>query len=444
MSLPSDVRKFIQKEELFLDTATLLCAVSGGRDSMVMIDLLRTLGYKIEVAHINYMLRGDESIQDEALVAKYSAVHNLTLHTKALSSKEVEHLQEGNLQKKARDLRYTWFNDLISNSKIKHVCIGHHKGDVAETFLLHALRGAGSNGLRSIQHSAGYIRRPLLNSHPKDIEKYASDNNVIYRHDQSNFSDKYDRNFIRNHTINSLQKRWPSTIDKLADASANVSNELNLLNHFVNQEKLKWISKGGLETKLGPISHLSNHKHSNTLSYHMINEFGFNHDTVVHMLSSTSTQGAIFYSESHIACIHDDHILIRKKFERSTDVITISSPQEVNHAVGSLNISKVDTLPAKKASHVEWIKLDSSKWPMTLRTWKEGDKIKPLGMGGKSKKVSDILIDQKASFFEKEDQLVLLDKSDEIIWLVGRKLSESVKYNSETKEYLKLEYIPLA
>ena len=65
-------------------------------------------------------------------------------------------------------------------------------------------------------------------------------------------------------------------------------------------------------------------------------------------------------------------------------------------------------------------------------------------MGGKSKKVSDILIDQKASFFEKEDQLVLLDKSDEIIWLVGRKLSESVKYNSETKEYLKLEYIPLA
>ena len=81
---------------------------------------------------------------------------------------------------------------------------------------------------------------------------------------------------------------------------------------------------------------------------------------------------------------------------------------------------------------------------MTLRTWKEGDKIKPLGMGGKSKKVSDILIDQKASFFEKEDQLVLLDKSDEIIWLVGRKLSESVKYNSETKEYLKLEYIPLA
>lgn len=440
MSLSLDIRKFIEKEELFLESNALLCAVSGGRDSMVMLDILRTLGYQVEVAHINYMLRDDDSMKDEALITHYCQDHNINLHIKRLSFDEVRHLEEGNLQEKARDLRYTWFDHLMTHSNCDLVCVAHHKGDVAETFLLHALRGAGSNGLKSIQYRSGYIRRPLLNSSPRDIEEYASDIKVPYRHDQSNFSNKYDRNYIRNNTISSLIERWPSTIDKLADAAANISNDLNLLNFLVNQEKSKWITHNKIATKLGPLSQLRNHKQSQALTYQMLKDFNFNYDVVDQMLTPSSAQGAVFYSDDHIGCIHNDHLLIRKKTERSDHVITISFPQEVNLSMGRIVISKTDALPAIKSPNEEFIMIDSSRWPLKLRPWQEGDKIKPLGMHGQSKKISDILIDQKASYFEKEDQLVLTDNSDEVIYVIGRKLSETVRYNSETKEYLKLEF----
>ncbi len=442
MSLSSVVRKFIEKEELFLESAALLCAVSGGRDSMVMLDILRTLGYQVEVAHINYMLRGDDSMEDEAFVTRYCRLHKLTLHTRRLSKEETKRLEEGNLQEKARDIRYDWFDDLLPITTCDVVCIAHHKGDVAETFLLHALRGAGSNGLKSIQHSSGYIRRPLLYTHPKDIKGYASDHEVLFRDDLSNFTNKYDRNYIRNTTISSLQERWPSAIDKLTDASANISNDLNLLNFLIHQEKPKWIAQSTIETKLGPLAQLRSHEQGQVLGYHMIKNFGFNYKVVKQILSPTTTQGAIFNSEDHIACLHNDYLLIRKRSERSDGIIIISSIEETHLSTGTLLISKVNTQVDGKTDKTEFIKSDSVKWPLKIRTWQEGDKIKPLGMDGKSKKVSDILIDQKVSYFEKEEQLVLLDNTDEIIWLIGRKLSETFRYNTQTQEYLKLEYFP--
>lgn len=440
MSLSLAVHKFIEKEELFLDSSALLCAVSGGRDSMVMLDILRKLGYRIQVAHINYMLRGKDSIQDQALIVQYCREHNLTLHTKELTKTESKALDAGNLQEKARILRYTWFKELLSSSSSDVVCIAHHKGDVAETFLLHALRGSGINGLKSIQHTSNHIRRPLLCLHPAEIDQYASQFDIPFRHDASNFSNKYDRNYIRNETIKSLEERWPSAIDKISFAAANVSQELNLLSHLIDKEKTKWQSESSTETSIGPISELRIQAHNRVLTYHLIKAHSFNYDMVDQMLSPHSSQGAVFYSETHTACIHNDHILIRSRSKKNDESYEIEGPKQIELRNGMLLISKTNQIVKDSNPTIEYIELDESRWPLTIRDWEGGDKIKPLGMNGKTKKVSDILIDQKASFFEKENQLVLLDNAQEIIWVIGRKLSESVRYTNETKEYLKLEY----
>ncbi len=441
MSLSHAVRKFIEKEELFLASDVLLCAVSGGKDSMVMLDILNKLKYRIEVAHINYMLRGQDSIKDLELVKQYCGDNDIVLHTKVLDEQEVHHLNKGNLQEKARDIRYAWFNEIIESTSTQWICIAHHKNDVAETFLLNALRGAGVNGLRSIQSKIGLIRRPLMDTDDKDIRLYVKENNLPYRDDQSNLSDKYDRNFIRINTIKKLQERWPSAVNKLAHASSNVSREFDLLTHLITQESEKWISKDKLEIKLGPLSELKKIPQYEILIYHLLKDYGFNFDVIHQMISDHHEHGGMFRGESHTASIHHNYLLIQQDNRIKQEEVPINSIGEVELTIGQLSLSIVHAVHQHKSSFVEYISLEESRWPLIIRTWKEGDKIKPLGMNGKEKKLSDILIDQKASYFEKQNQLVLIDKNGEIIWVIGRKLSETVRYDINTTEYLKLELV---
>ena len=122
MPLADKVHKFIEKESLFNKSSKLLIGVSGGVDSMSLLHYLYTSGYKVSVAHINYHLRGDESSQDQRLVESYCEAKDIACYIYELSQDQVSSLQSGNLQEKARDIRFDFFNAVMLEQKLDYIC----------------------------------------------------------------------------------------------------------------------------------------------------------------------------------------------------------------------------------------------------------------------------------------------------------------------------------
>jgi len=152
----------IKKEfpELFADP--FLVAVSGGVDSIVLAHLCKALNLKFGIAHVNYTLRGAESDEDAAFVAELATRWGVPYYTATFDTIAVKRTRKGSIQEVARDLRYTWFAELIDKETYAYVATAHHADDDLETFLLNLSRGTGIKGLVGIPARREFIRRPLL------------------------------------------------------------------------------------------------------------------------------------------------------------------------------------------------------------------------------------------------------------------------------------------
>ena len=203
---------FNQKHALFSKADKLLLAISGGMDSMCMLQLFNNTKYSIGVAHCNYGLRGDASDLDEQLVADFCKAQKIPFHVKRFDTKsEMNALGKG-LQETTRILRYEWFEELAKEHEYTKIATAHHINDNVETFLFNFLRSAGIKGLKSILPLRDRIIRPLLFMTRADIQTYVKQANLSYREDESNASNDYDRNRIRHTIIPALEVYDPLSL----------------------------------------------------------------------------------------------------------------------------------------------------------------------------------------------------------------------------------------
>ena len=440
MSLSDVVSKFIEKENLFSRSSTVLCAVSGGRDSMVMLDILRLLGYSLEVAHVNYKLRGTESDQDQELIQAYCRSNQIQLHILEITEDQKNDLERGNLQEKARQIRYDWLEELRHQHHMDVIALAHHQDDVSETFILHALRSSGTRGLRSIQAKNGSIVRPLYDISRSDITAYALSNQVPYRDDVSNLEEKYDRNFIRNKIIHLLEQRWPEANKSIATSAYHIGLDYQLLTELATNSINNFISTDQGFIKIGPLIALKEITDLPELMlFHVLRDYGCSIDMLKDVLRHRSSSGQVWHTATHSLTVTGQYLLI-KSLDRSRVSKVLSAEGKYVFPKGIVNIVSVKEPSSKGLTSTEFIDAYKVKWPLTCRSWKAGDKITPLGMEGKSKKVSDILIDQKINILSKEDQLILHDANGKLIWVLGLKLSEHVKYDDQTTHYLRLDW----
>ena len=206
MNLFSEFKKYVQEESLFEPKHKLLVTLSGGPDSMVLLELLLQLGQQIEVAHANFQLRGAESEEETAFVKSFCANRGIKLHIKYMDTKAyMENFGIG-VQEAARNLRYQWFEELRETNKLDFIVLAHHANDQVETMVFHLLRGAGSKGLAGIMPKVNHIRRPLLFASRAAIMNYAAQNKIPYRTDSSNLKEDYSRNFIRQQIIPQFER----------------------------------------------------------------------------------------------------------------------------------------------------------------------------------------------------------------------------------------------
>lgn len=214
----------IKKYELIQAKDKIVLGVSGGPDSITMLDILRQIreefDFEIVVAHINHMIR-KEAIQDEEYVKKYCEKNNIKCFVKRIDVIDIANNKKIGTEEAGRLVRYEFFDEVLKQTGSNKIAIAHNKNDKVETIIMHVLRGSGLSGIKGIEPIRGNIIRPLIECKREEIEKYCDENRLEPRIDKTNFENDYTRNKIRNIVIPYIEKELNpniiETIDRLSE-----------------------------------------------------------------------------------------------------------------------------------------------------------------------------------------------------------------------------------
>ena len=213
--------------------AGVLCAVSGGRDSMVLLHLLHSCGYQVTAAHLHHGLRGREADRDQIFVRDYCQQHDIPFRTDQVDVGKYAAQNGQSVEEAARNLRYHFLVTTAFTLGLDCIATGHQLEDQAETILLNLTRGTGADGLRGIARRKGIFIRPLLLTSRDEIAQYAQDHAIPYVEDGSNQNLTYSRNRIRHRVLPELRQINPSLCEHLSHTAHILAEESHLLDRLV-------------------------------------------------------------------------------------------------------------------------------------------------------------------------------------------------------------------
>ncbi len=428
------------QEQLMPSTGTkLLVAVSGGIDSVVLLDVLVHLGYKCVVAHCNFHLRGTESDEDMAFVAELAAHYQVPLQTINFDTTQIAQERKISIEMAARELRYDWFKELLKSEQCGAVAIAHHANDAVETFFVNLVRGTGIRGLLGIQATNEHIIRPLLHCKRSQIETYAREHGLNFRTDSTNSDTIYVRNKIRHQIIPPFQEINPSFTDTMRRNIEHLKDVSDIYTYFIDDLRTKLCQEEKGITRIS-ISKLQALPAFGTILFELLQPYRFNSATVNDILQNLDgLSGKEFYSTTHRVVINRDTLEIEAITVIKNDIYTIDSDCRLLTNPIELTFERVDGIPEiKKDKQCAYLDTDKVIFPLVLRHWQQGDSFVPFGMT-QTKKVSDFFIDEKISRLMK-DKLWMLTSQNDIIWIVGQRIDNRFCVNSDTKSTLIINY----
>ena len=452
------IKRFIVSEHLLRVDALYLVALSGGADSVALLLCLKELGYCVEAVHCNFHLRGEESLRDEQFCEDLCQRENIPLHKVHFDTQAYADLHKVSIEMAARELRYRYFFQLKEALGADGVCVGHHKEDSVETILINLVRGTGLSGLMGIRPRNHDVIRPLLCVTRQEIEDYLHQHAVSFVTDSTNLIDDVVRNKIRLNVLPQLSEINPS----VTDAILTTSNHLSEVDAIV-QESLK-TALGKAVSFINSATQVSSNSLSNEpfqldlsvvrafpslsfLLFYILKPLGFSSSQIAEMVSHLDGQtGQLWYSPSH-ELTHDRGVFMvlpREEAEPRTLVIPETGRYVYDEQL-SLRLTERTLIPLSNVSFSKnptVVDLDAAsiRFPLTLRRVAEGDRFTPLGMRG-TQLVSDFLTNLKRNRFEKRNQLVLLDATGTILWVLGLRINDCFKLTPQSTSCLQIEIL---
>jgi tRNA(Ile)-lysidine synthase len=434
----------------------IIAAVSGGADSIVLLDLLakeqEALGLSVIVAHFNHQLRGNESDGDEQHVAQRARHYGFELYVERAHTDEYARHSKMGIQDAARKLRYEFFDKLLVSSGFDKIATAHNANDNAETILLNLFRGAGVQGLSGIPvyREDRKIIRPLLFAQRGEIEEYAAAEQLTFRTDSSNAKDHYMRNFIRHHILPPVKEQVNPNVVQTLHRSAELFRELEaFLTYTARQTYDLMVAKRTDDELHIAIPRLRSNPILLQQYVIMLAAEEFAHrkleyDQVNSILDLTEglTGSWVAISKEYVV-FRDRENLVMRKTEAVSDFKITVQPNH-RYEFRSFRFSS-ETVGEKEirmngGSSVEFVDADRvTSGELVLRTWSEGDSFVPLGMKTK-KKISDFFVDAKIPIYEKHQIPILETKDGEVVWVCGQRIDDRFKITGDTKRVLKLEF----
>lgn len=430
----------IAHEQLLTSTDRLVLAVSGGCDSMVMLDLFRQMEHDFVVAHCNFKLRGAESDGDETFLRDYCGEHGIELFVQTFETREYA-VQEGiSIEMAARELRYQWFYELLDSLQYNYLLTAHHQDDLVETMLINLSRGTGIRGLSGIHPRKGRLVRPLLFASRNDLVAYANEKQVPYRDDSSNKEFVHQRNLIRHQVLPLLETINPAFKVNAAKTAAILKETELVFNARIAEEQSQFLSREGKHCFLA-IDYLKASSYPETLLFETLKSFGFTADLVQEINQALYAEpGKVFYSTTHRLVKDRSNFILTPREEESLsryyiekDCVEIGTPIKLSLQ----QLTNDSSFQFSKNRLIADLDLDCLEFPLVLKKWEQGEYFQPLGMTG-FKKLSDFFIDQKFSIPEKENSWILYS-GGKVVWVVGHRMDNRFKITSETQSVIRIQ-----
>lgn len=409
-----------------------LLAISGGVDSMVLLDLFRHSVASFQVAHCNFQLRENDSIQDQLMVQQYCGRHQIPFHTINFDVEAFKATGNYSTEMACRLLRYRWFDEIMQVNHLDYLVTAHHLDDNIETFLINLSRGTGVSGLRGMKIlSHQNIFRPLLNFTKECLLTYAHENSIHWREDSSNGTDDYTRNKIRHHITPLLRELHPQfdsnfkhTLNILSDTEDFILNQIQSIRNDLIPHDFNCKIK---------ISALDQLKPKDFIQFYLFDYYGFKDVDLINQLKQSDNSSEL-RSKTHRLIKEREYLILTQLSEIDSDEIIIEQ-EEVK--INSLNLKFVCS-NGRLDNASEILDGDQIQYPIRLRKAKEGDFFYPLGMNGKRKLISKFFKDLKFSKIEKEDAWLLVDNQDQILWVVNHRIDHRFRIKEHSMNFLNI------
>jgi tRNA(Ile)-lysidine synthase len=441
-------KKYIDQNKLSLKHQRILLTVSGGVDSMVMVDLFKKCGFDFGIAHCNFGLRQEMSDKDELFVLDYARKNQIPFHTARFDTAGYAAQKGISIQMAARELRYSFFERIRSENHFDFIATAHHTNDNVETVLLNLVKGTGIAGLHGILPKTNKIIRPLLFASKEQILHYADEEKIAYREDISNASSRYQRNKIRNEIIPLLKTMNPALEDTFQRNISIFRLTEQLFNERLAFYKKRLLDKRGNEVFI-PLRLLAKYPYPANLLFELIKPYGFNVEQIDALLKQVETQsGQKVMNDEWTMVKSRDFLIIYSEKPEMTERLYIGENQsksvlgEYIFQTKIIEHNKKFNIPQQPA----YASLDMEKltFPLLIRKWKKGDYMYPFGLKkpgsnkiGK-KKISDILTDLKVNAFDRNNILVV-QSGDKTAWLVGIRIDDRFKITPKTTQIFQIK-----
>ena len=445
---------------------SVIAAVSGGADSVCMLDVLQRLsdeiGFKLCCAHLNHGLRGEAADGDEAFVGQLCKKYKIKFYSKKINVSNLAEEKHLTFEEAGRGARYEFFDEIRKKHGCNIIATAHNKNDNAETVLMRILRGTGTDGLGGIPfvRSDGVIR-PLLGVSRAEIEEYCKAEGLEYRTDATNFDNDYTRNKIRNELLPYLAKEFnPSICESLARLAENAGNDAKFMKDYASR----------LYTRLGsplpggkpPSLHIESLKMVEKPIAARVIRLAANdaldgvrlekkHIDEIFSLAEMSTGAAVDLPEGLRAQVQYGWIVFEDKNREDKKTIELSENDgffteiDVGQSYFSDLLNKEISFRIENAKEykpkineiaADYDLLEGKR--LFMRSRRSGDRMVWFP-DGRTKKIKNILIDSKIPRRDRE-KIPLLCTGDEVVAIIGNRVSEKYKIKKNTERALVILY----
>ena len=420
-------------------------SVSGGADSVLLLYLFykyfESDTKRLIIAHVNHSLRKDSSI-DENFVLKLGEKLRIKTYIKKLDPKTIS--KGDSTESWARKQRYDFLRNIMKKAEAKWVVTGHHANDQAETILMNISDKTGLFGLGGMKEINNNIIRPLLPYTKVQLIELLRKYSIPYLEDPTNRDNNFKRNFLRNNVIALWSERNDDLIESITATGRNFKDWQDGMLYFVNDF---------IENNL--IKNKNNHLLIDKNSFSKLPIFGRvcvlqvltnsigslrrpQIENIKDFLNKEVVGNKCFAINGFVILNDRDSVIINRKKIKKSVPLELKIGNNYNFDNYVYNVRKYSkNVRFSSSSDDELIDLEAIKnKKLILRYWCSGDRFKPLGMSG-MQKISDYLINNKINLFQKDQQTVLT-ADDQIIWVCGQRIDDSVKVNNSTKNILRI------
>jgi len=446
MNLIKKIKSFISENSLINKNDRILVGLSGGPDSIFLLYILHNyFNNQLIIAHINHKLRGIDSDLDEKFIRTISQKLKIPLYVIREDVKKLSTKNKKSIEEVGRDVRFSFFNKILKVENFNKIALGHNLDDNVETILINFIKGSGMKGLIGIPEKRDNIIHPIINIKKEEILKYLEENKIEYRIDKTNFETDYLRNKVRNYLLPIIEKEFNKNFkekilalsnilkveDKfLDDLVENIKNDiLKFEDDFVKID-LKKLQNLHLSLKRRLIRKVIDHFNKD------LREYPLDHIDKVISLENKKTGKEIELPLNLIAVKDKNKIIIEKRDFEIPDfyieIPDIGSYQEIGMKI---ELSLVEKISKVKDPFISFFDYDKIELPLKIRKPMFGEKFKPLGLK-KEKKIQDFFVDSGIPKSVRWNLPILLDKKDDILWIVGVRISDDYKVTNLTNRVI--------